>query len=254
MNNKLGPSERKRCAYDFLYFARNYLIIGENDKPLILEDFQHRFIIDCELNPRLIAKKFRNGGFSTISLAYGLWKSIFHPEFNFVIIENTRRECYYMNDRLEEMMKKMPDSMRPRMNHKSLCQFELENGSKIQFAAISSYKHILGQEIDLLFVDEPAFMKNVDKLMAALAPVTEQVVAVSTPNRRDTIENPNWFHKTFIHAVIKDAIALNDPKHFSPYFADYKESSHYQDKAYLKQLKKNLGNKGWQQGVLAEFI
>lgn len=70
---------------------------------------------------------------------------------------------------------------------------------------------------------------------------------VSTPNGKGSKNRPNWFYQTY-----QDALKGNNQ--FKIFETNYKEHPEFNNKAWVKQTKKNIGKKGWRQEILAEFV
>jgi hypothetical protein len=79
--------------------------------------------------------------------------------------------------------------------------FELENNSRV-IASATSTSAIRGYSINLLFIDEAAFIENWDEFFTSVFPTissgdTTKVILVSTPN------GLNHFHKIWVNSVEK---------------------------------------------------
>src|SRR4051794_35957598 len=94
----LTPSQEeevRRCARDFVYFCGTYLKINHPKHGLIpfkLQDFQQRYFRHLEEHRFTLVKKFRQGGFTTFTIAYLFWKCMFVPGHRALFIVRTERE------------------------------------------------------------------------------------------------------------------------------------------------------------------
>ncbi|MEL4395654.1 hypothetical protein AAEH73_21830, partial [Shewanella algae] len=72
--------EFEKCALSFFYFCHKYVKILHPKKglsPFILYKYQRRVIKDYNNNRFNIISKFRQGGLTTVTLLWSLWKCIF---------------------------------------------------------------------------------------------------------------------------------------------------------------------------------
>jgi phage FluMu gp28-like protein len=107
----------------------------------------------------------------------------------------------------------------------------IETASQLSFYTVVSAK---GRGCTHVYIDEAAYIKNMDEEWRALHPVLScggRCYVLSTVNGVG-----NWFEKTY-HGAVKKENA------FHVYDAHYSEHPDFQDEEHLAKIKKNLGEK-----------
>ena len=110
--------ELKACAEDFIYFCKNYVKVINYHKglvPLELYDYQKNFIKKIAIHRFLIAKKFRQGGFSTICAAYAAWLCMFKEQQAIMFFSKTDREAVAVGDIVNGIISNLPDWLKPEL-------------------------------------------------------------------------------------------------------------------------------------------
>jgi hypothetical protein len=240
-SDALNESALVECANNYHSF-RTFLKVNDPQKgltPLVLYDFQKKFIEDLE-HKFVIAKKFRQGGFTTLALSYLLWQSLLKLQSCMVMCK-TDRQATDCNAIVQGMLNGLPGWLQDteRCNKH---QIIFKSGGKMSFATTEP---ACGRRVDYFLMDEPAFWKRAEQTWKAIYPTlydAEGVYVVSTPNRAE-----GWFYDTW-----KNAKAGTNS--FHPVEYSYTEHPQYAEEAWIKEMKKNLGEKGWKQEILAEFI
>lgn len=202
-------------------------------------DFQKRWINHLEANQFSIGSKFRQGGFTTNTLAYLLWKCMYRIEERVLVMTRSDRCALDCSAVVRRFINTMPLAYRPLT---SKC-----NDHQIQFSETGSTIHFYvpeaacGRSVSLLFIDEAAFVPDMDRYWKGLYPVVCQgrVIVVSTPKKK------SWFNKTLIDAK-------NLENKFVPYECSYLEHPEYAKPEWITQTRACLGEKAWKQEVLQE--
>lgn len=237
--------ELKKCHSDFNYFAKNYLTIYHPIKGIIpfeLYDFQSRLIESCNTQRFVISTKFRDGGFSTTTILWGLWRCLFNLDQRILVgCERDSSACRWQ-EVMEETLNRLPEWMRPKLKRCNRHCIEFASGSCLYFSTLEPAR---GKLLDALIIDEAAFHKKIERNWRALWPCLScggRCIVVSTTNGVG-----NWFEQTYHEAMEKR-------NNFYVFRAEYTEHPRYQDAEYCQQLREGLGEAGWNQEVLQNFI
>lgn len=244
-------NERLNCAKSFAYFCEHYLKIVTPEEGLVpfrLFGYQSRLINDLENNRFVIGKKFRQGGFTTLMTAWYLWRCMFKLDEANMIVVKMDREARWASDVAKRFIQELPDWLQPKMSKMNDHQlFFEETGGKLFFLTHEASR---GRAINNLYVDESAFHKEMDKTWKCLWPTLStggHACILSTPNGTGTEENPNWFYNQFTLAQVKES-------DFKIYTCSIEEHPIFSDKEWQKKILEQMGDKGYRQEVLAEFL
>lgn len=234
------------CQRDFVYFVTNYVQIIHPIKGLIpfeLYDYQKRLISEYETHRYVAVIKFRQGGFSTLTVLYGLWKCMFHPNYAFYFGCRTEREAAHLGKLVDITLQRFPDWFAPKMSkHSKSVKAFAATGSRMYFGHVEGCR---GKHITHLVLDEAAFIENLEDKWQNLWPTLStgaSVFAVSTTNGVG-----NWFEQIWRGAQ-------EGTNQFYPCHISYYEHPDYNNPAWVDEMKKNLGEKGWHQEVLGDFV
>ena len=192
-----------RCMNDPSYFARKYIKIINLDKGLVpfdLYPYQGEMFDHFNNNRFSIVLACRQSGKSISSVVYILWYAIFKPEQTIAILANKGATAQEMLGRVTLALENLPFFLQPgckTLNKKSI---EFSNNSRI-VAAATSGNSIRGMSVNLLFLDEFAFVENDGTFYTSTYPVitsgkTTRVIITSTANGLG-----NTFHKLWEGAV-----------------------------------------------------
>jgi hypothetical protein len=236
--------EIKKCADDFIYFCENYVKIICPTKGLILfdpYDYQKRYVETIENNKFVICKKFRNGGFTTTALIWSLWNCMFKNDQYFAFISKTDRECVINGNLLKFIIDEFPDWLKPKMdklNSHSL----IFNNSENKIYLINP-EEMCSKSPKFTFIEEAAFINYMDKHWKSIHPAihSKNCVIISTPNGK------NWFYETYTNAE-------QNKNQFKVFECIYLEHPKYCTKEWELEMKPLLGEKGWKQEILCEFL
>lgn len=196
-------AEYARCMADPAHFARTHIkIINLNDGlvPFELYPYQDEMFTHFNSNRFSVVLACRQSGKSISSVAYLLWYAIFHPEKNVAVLANKGATAREMLSRVTLMLENLPFFLQPGCKVLNKGSIEFSNNSKI-FAAATSGSSIRGQSVNLLFLDEFAFVERAAEFYTSTYPVVTsgketKVIITSTANG---IGNP--FHKIWEGAV-----------------------------------------------------
>ena len=196
-------AEYAKCMADPAYFACTHLkVINLNDGlvPFELYPYQEKMFNHFNDNRFSIVLACRQSGKSISSVAYLLWYALFNPEKNIAIVANKGATAREMLSRITLMLENLPFYLQPGCKTLNKGSIEFSNNSKI-FAAATSGSSIRGQSVNLLFMDEFAFVERAAEFYTSTYPVVSsgkdtKVIITSTANG---IGNP--FHKIWEGAV-----------------------------------------------------
>ena len=192
-----------KCSKDPSYFATKYAKIIHVDKGLMnfeLYPYQEKMFKHFNDNRFTVVLACRQSGKSISSVAYLLWYAIFHPEKVVAILANKGATAQEMLGRVTLMLEHLPFFLQPGTKALNKRSIEFSNNSRI-VAAATSGSSIRGMSVNLLYLDEFAFVEDAATFYTSTYPVissgTEtKVVITSTANGIG-----NQFHKIWEGAV-----------------------------------------------------
>ena len=181
--------EYQKCMNDPAYFAITYCKVISLDLGLVpfkLYPYQEEMFNHFNENRFTIVLACRQSGKSISSVAYLLWYALFHPEKNIAILANKGATAREMLARVTLMLENLPFFLQPGTKALNKGSIEFSNNSKI-LAAATSGSSIRGLSINLLFLDEFAFVENATEFYTSTYPVVSsgkdtKVIITSTAN------------------------------------------------------------------------
>lgn len=181
--------EYVKCKKDPAYFAKNYCKIINLDKGLVYFDlypYQDTMFKHFNENRFNIVLACRQSGKSVAAVAYILWYAIFNPGKMVAILANKGMTAREMVGRITLMLENLPFFLQPGCRALNKGTIEFSNNSTIMSASTSS-NSIRGFAINLLYMDEFAFVDNAEKFYTSTYPVitsgtTTKVIITSTAN------------------------------------------------------------------------
>ena len=196
-------SEYKKCMKDPAYFCRKYVKVIHLDKGLVpfeLYPYQEKMFKHFEQNRFSIVLACRQSGKSISSVGYLLWYALFHPEKTIAILANKGATAREMLTRVTLMLENLPFFLQPGCKALNKGSIEFSNNSRI-IAAATSGSSIRGMSVNLLFLDEFAFVENAAEFYTSTYPVVSsgkdtKVIITSTANGIG-----NTYHKIWEGAV-----------------------------------------------------
>lgn len=196
-------SEYKKCLQSPSYFASKYCKIIHVDKGLVpfeLYPYQEDMFEHFRRNRFSIVLACRQSGKSISSVAFLLWYSIFHPEKVIAILANKGATAQEMLGRVTLMLEHLPFFLQPGCKALNKRSIEFSNNSRIVSAATSG-SSIRGMSVNLLYLDEFAFVENAAEFYTSTYPVISsgketKVIITSTANGIG-----NQFHKIWEGSV-----------------------------------------------------
>jgi len=174
---------------DPAYFCRTYVKVIHLDKGLVnfnLYPYQEEMFSHFEDNRFSIVLACRQSGKSISSVVYLLWYAIFHPEKTIAILANKGATAREMLARVTLALENLPFFLQPGCRALNKGSIEFSNNSRI-IAAATSGSSIRGMSVNLLFLDEFAFVERASEFYTSTYPVISsgkdtKVIITSTAN------------------------------------------------------------------------
>jgi hypothetical protein len=197
-------NEYVKCSQDPVYFTETYMKIINVDRGLInfkLYDYQKVMLKNFADNRFNIVTTARQAGKSTTTCAFILWYIIFNPEKTVALLANKGDTAREILGRIQLAYQHLPKWLQQGVVEWNKGSFVLENNSRVIAAATSS-DAIRGYSINLLFIDEAAFIDTWDEFFTSVYPTISsgsesKIILVSTPN------GLNHFYAIWQNAVEK---------------------------------------------------
>jgi len=191
--------EYQKCMQDPAYFARNYIKIISLDEGLVpfdLYPYQEKMFKHFNDNRFSIILACRQSGKSISSVVYLLWYACFHPEKTIAILANKGAVAREMLSRITLALENLPYFLQPGCKALNKGSIEFSNNSKI-IASATSGSSIRGLSINLLFLDEFAFVENDAQFYTSTYPVVSagkdtQIIITSTANGVGNVYHKLW--------------------------------------------------------------
>jgi hypothetical protein len=151
---------------DPAYFAVHYCKIISLDRGLVpfeLYPYQSRMFNHFNKDRFSIVLACRQSGKSISSVAYLLWYAVFHPEKTIAVLANKGATAREMLARVTLMLEHLPFFLQPGTKALNKGSIEFSNNSRI-IAAATSGSSIRGMSVNLLYLDEFAFVERAAEL------------------------------------------------------------------------------------------
>ena len=197
--------EYLKCSKDPVYFCKEYLKVISLDDGLVpfdLYPYQETMFEHFNNNRFSIVLACRQSGKSISSVGYIIWFACFHSEKTIAVLANKGATAREMLGRVTLMLENLPFFLQPGCKALNKGSIEFSNNSRI-IAAATSGSSIRGMSVNLLFLDEFAFVENANEFYTSTYPVISagkdtKVIITSTANGIG-----NTFHKIWEGAVQK---------------------------------------------------
>jgi hypothetical protein len=198
--------EYVRCSKDPVYFCKKYLKVISLDEGLVpfdLYPYQEKMFEHFNNNRFSIVLACRQSGKSISSVGYILWYACFHSEKTIAILANKGATAREMLSRVTLMLENLPFFLQTGCKALNKGSIEFSNNSRI-IASATSGSSIRGMSVNLLFLDEFAFVERANEFYTSTYPVVSagkdtKVIITSTANGIG-----NTYHKIWEGAVQKD--------------------------------------------------
>ena len=208
--------EYEKCLKDPVYFAKTYCKIINLDTGLVdfqLYDYQEKMFQQFNDNRFNIVLACRQSGKSIAVVAYLLWFAIFKGEQVVGILANKETIAREMLGRITLMLENIPFFLQPGCTSLNKKSISFSNNSRLIASATSS-SSIRGMSLNLVYLDEFAFVDQATEFYTSTYPVisggkTSKVIITSTANGIG-----NMFHKLYEGAI-------QNTNEFVPYRVDW---------------------------------
>ena len=192
-------AEYTLCMEDPAYFAKNYIKIINLDEGLVdfdLWPYQERMFKQWEENRFNIVLACRQSGKSISSVVYILWYALFHADQSIAILANKGSTARSLLGRITLALENLPFFLQPGCKSMNKGTIEFSNNSRIITASTSS-SSIRGESINLLFLDEFAFIDNDAEFYTSTYPVVSsgtktKIIITSTANGVGNVYHKLW--------------------------------------------------------------
>jgi hypothetical protein len=194
-------TEYIKCSQDPLYFVETYMkIININDGLVSFKLYPYqKIMLDTMAHNRFtIIATARQAGKSTVTCAFILWYILFHPEKTIALLANKGETAREILGKVQLAYQHLPKWLQQGIKEWNKGNMVLENNSRVIAAATSS-DAIRGYAINMLFIDEAAFIENWEEFFTSVGATISsgrdsKIVLVSTPN------GLNHFYQYWVNA------------------------------------------------------
>jgi len=254
LNNLNFEDQQKeilKCTKSFSYFCHKYVKILHPTKgliPFVIYKYQNKCIQEYERSRFNIISKFRQGGLTTVTLLYGMWRCMFKLDQQIMLLSKTDREATIIGMIVDRAVEYLPEWLKPNKDsgkwNDHLKQF-METGGNMMFYSPEAAR---GKATSLLIIDEAAFIPDMETHWKAMWPVLStggNCVVISTVNGVG-----NWYEETY--SAAKEKLNM-----FNVIDLDYWEHPDYCDSKnpnWSIEQKAQLGERGFLQEVLRVFL
>lgn len=206
----LREREYRRCRGEttrdvdaFVYWCRNYVKIQVPERGSILFDLfdtQVQIIQTWMVEKMSIVLKARQIGWTTLAAIYALWLSMFWPDLNIVFLSKKQENAEFILGKSIYAYERLPEWMKergPQRTTKNKRDLTFANGSMIR-SLPSKEDPARGYTVDLVIVDEWAFLDNPEEAWASIEPITDvggRCIGLSTANGWG-----DFFHQEWVRA------------------------------------------------------
>ena len=200
------------CTKNANYFIEKYAKIISLDKGLIpftLYPYQSKMFEKFANNRFNIVLACRQSGKSISACGYLLWFALFQPEKTIAVLANKGATAREMLARITIMLENIPFFLQPGCKALNKSNIDFSNNSRI-IAAATSGQSIRGLSVNLLYLDEFAFVEKAAEFYTSTYPVISsgtdtKIIVTSTANGIG-----NTFHKIWEGAIQ----GVNEYSHF----------------------------------------
>ena len=191
--------EYKKCMENPIYFIETYIKIISLDEGLVpfkLYNYQEELIDHFDENRFSVILACRQSGKSITTCAFLIWYLLFQPEQTIAILANKGSIAREMLARITTMLEHVPFFLQPGTKVLNRGSIEFENESRI-IASATGANSIRGLSVNLLYLDEFAFVENAEQFYTSTYPVItsggkSKVIITSTANGVG-----NMYHKLY---------------------------------------------------------
>jgi hypothetical protein len=239
--------EYLKCSQDPVYFIEKYVKINSLDHgfiPFELRGYQDDLIHVFHKERRVILLSPRQSGKTISTAAFILWYVFFNPDKTVAILANKAPVAREILARIVAAFETIPFFLQPGAKVLNKGSIELGNSSRIIASATSSTA-IRGFSVNLLYLDEFAFVENAEEFFKSTFPTISsgketKIIISSTPN------GLNLFYKLFTDAQA-------GKNEFYPFEIEWHQVPGRDDE-WKRQQEEILGEHGFRQEYGNEFL
>src|SRR6056300_1564466 len=181
--------EYKKCMKNPSYFCEKYVKVIALDKGLVpfnLYPYQKDMFHQFQDNRFNVVLACRQSGKSISACAFLLWYALFHSEKTVAVLANKGATAREMLSRITLMLENIPFFLQPGSKALNKGSLEFSNNSGI-IAAATSGSSIRGLSVNLLYLDEFAFVERANEFYTSTYPVVSagkdtKIIVTSTAN------------------------------------------------------------------------
>ena len=181
--------EYAKCMKDPIYFTEKYCKVISLDQGLVsfnLYPYQKQMFKKFQENRFNVILACRQSGKSISACAYLLWFALFHSEKTVAVLANKGATAREMLSRVTLMLENIPFFLQPGTKALNKGSLEFSNNSRI-IAAATSGSSIRGLSVNLLYLDEFAFVERAAEFYTSTYPVVSagtdtKIIVTSTAN------------------------------------------------------------------------
>lgn len=235
-----------KCTQSFDYFCVKYAKINHPIYGLInlLPYIYQKRVINCYGKHRFnILSKFRQGGLTTVSVMWALWRCLFKTGQRIMVVSKTDREAIAAGEVAKTAVERLPSWLKPETDKFNEHEKQFKTtGSVLWFYTVEAAR---GKSITILIIDEAAFIDDMHTHWRALFPVINTGGACEVISTVNGIGN--WYEEMYHEA-------LEGKNNFNIVDLDYWEHPLYNDPEWIADARANLGENGWKQEVERNFL
>lgn len=243
--------EIEKCKKSFAYFCHKYIKISHPTRgiiPFINYKYHMKSFNAFEGFRFNIVSKFRQSGMSSLTLIYCFWKAMFGEKKDILFLSNNDRAAVDLGKMFDLIIRFMPEWMKPNKGiwNDHYKEFD-SNKSTIQF---STPQACCGKYMDLLVIDEAAFITDMDLHWKAMWPILSaggKAIVVSSTNPWD--KGNNWFKEIYQNAEK----GLNRFNVIDIDFWENPDWNPYENPQRIKDCLRDMGKDGFMHEILRCF-
>lgn len=181
---------------------------------------------------------------TTVVAGYLLHAAIFNKSYNIAILANKGSQAQEIMERLQAMYEELPWFLQPGVKVWNKKSITLGNGTRV-FTASTSSSSIRGRSLNIVYLDEFAFVDNAVEFYTSTYPVitsgkNTKIIITSTPN------GMNLFYKMWMDAV-------NGKSKFASLRVDWDQHPN-RNKAWKDEQLANMDERQFLQEFCNEFF
>ena len=220
-------------------------------------EWQRLAAVELLKNKRIISRKRRQVGFSTLLQGYALWRALFFSNQKIVVVSINQEEAKEFVEKMETIYINLPVWMRTQKTEDNKQKIRYKNGSTIRCLP-NTPNAGRGASLSLLILDEFAeYGANARKILSSSAPALG-------PGFKKTFSNeglpsqlcicstiPEVLENNEYMRIYREAVTGSDYKIIEPTVHD---NEFYSDPDWHAMMKSDLGIHAYNREILAQEI